>query len=161
MMMKNIQVTKNFKLWEAFRSRTARTLGIDNTTRDPKILVSICHTFFCAQIIRNEANKRFKVRVKRELWVKVNSLFRNNRVNKKAGGHPKSWHRLGQAIDMEIPGVSNRELFELIKDLHDSGVIRVDKCLIENHDPKIPDSGWIHLVVHPIRSRGIFKSIWV
>jgi hypothetical protein len=80
--------------------------------------------------------------------VKVNSGFRNQDVNQKAGGSRNSDHTRGQAADIEIPGIPNAELAEWIKDN-----LQFNQLILEFYTPGVPDSGWVHVSYIPEANR--------
>lgn len=80
--------------------------------------------------------------------VRVNSAFRSERVNRAVGGTPTSQHRLGEAADIEIGGVSNRDLARWI-----AANLDFDQVILENHDPRDPSSGWVHVSYRVKRNR--------
>jgi len=49
--------------------------------------------------------------------VRVNSAFRSEAVNRAVGGTATSQHRLGQAADIHVPGMSSVELAKKIVEL--------------------------------------------
>lgn len=68
-----------------------------------------------------------------------NSFFRSERVNFLVGGAPGSQHRKGEAVDFEVPGVSNYDLACWIRDN-----LRFDQLILEFYKPGNPTSGWVH-----------------
>lgn len=84
----------------------------------------------------------------RKIIIKVNSGFRSKAVNDASGGEPYrspkkpgSQHLYGQAVDFEIPGVPNVEVFEFIRD---SG-IPFDQLIAEKLKKDDGAAGWIHV----------------
>ena len=61
-------------------------------------------------------------------------------LNRYIGSSDTSQHVLGQAVDLEIPGVNNEELFNFIKDELD-----FDQVILEYYDGVDPSSGWVHV----------------
>lgn len=76
--------------------------------------------------------------------VKVNSGFRSVAVNAAVRGAKYSLHMLGLAVDFEIPGVSNEEIWRWI--VEESG-IAFSQCFLEFHHVGNPSSGWVHLAI--------------
>jgi len=125
-----MNLSKNFTLSEMTKSETALRHDMDNTPGEKEIgnLKLLCEKVL--QPIRDHYGK----------GVKVNSGFRHPEVNAKVGGSKTSDHCLGQAADIEIPGVANAELAEWIKDN-----LEFRQLILEFYTPGIPDSGWVHV----------------
>ena len=125
-----MNLSKNFTLAEMTKSETALRHDMDNTPGEKEIgnLKLLCERVL--QPIRDHYGK----------GVKVNSGFRHPEVNAKVGGSKTSDHCLGQAADIEIPGVANAELAEWIKDN-----LEFRQLILEFYTPGIPDSGWVHV----------------
>lgn len=125
-----MNLSKNFTLAEMTKSETALRHDMDNTPGEKEIgnLKLLCERVL--QPIRDHYGK----------GVKVNSGFRHPEVNAKVGGSKTSDHCLGQAADIEIPGVPNAELAEWIKDN-----LEFRQLILEFYTPGIPDSGWVHV----------------
>ena len=71
--------------------------------------------------------------------MKINSGFRGPAVNAAtSGASPTSQHSLGQAADIEIPGVDDAELHRWI--VMESG-LRYGQCILE----RPPGRSWVHL----------------
>lgn len=71
--------------------------------------------------------------------VRANSGYRSLQVNRAVGSSDGSQHRKGEAVDMEIDGVSNAELAIWIRDN-----LKFDQLILEAYRPGIPNSGWVH-----------------
>ena len=61
-------------------------------------------------------------------------------LNRKLGSRDTSQHTLGQAVDIEIPGIDNEELFDYIKEN-----LEYDQIILEFYDGVDPRSGWVHV----------------
>lgn len=72
--------------------------------------------------------------------VRVNSGFRGAKVNAAVGSKPTSQHRLGEAADIEIDGVSNAVLAKWIRDN-----LEFDQVILEAYRPGVAGSGWVHV----------------
>jgi zinc D-Ala-D-Ala carboxypeptidase len=70
---------------------------------------------------------------------RVNSGFRSPDLNKAVGGSKSSQHCLGQAVDFEIPGVSNWDLAGYIETSLD-----FDQLIREFMKAGDPTAGWVH-----------------
>jgi len=151
-----MKLSKNFALWEFAKSQTADRNGIDNF---PPLVVQDNLKKLCVnvlQIIRDVTGKS----------VDVKSGFRCEELEKiiaKSGfvrwaekrGYEKlpyntvAWdayfkrksHPKGEAADIEIKGMDNKELYELIK----NSDIEYDQLILEYYKKGVPSSGWIHI----------------
>lgn len=72
--------------------------------------------------------------------VTVNSGFRNARVNKLVGGAVSSQHLKGEAVDIEVAGVRNDELWHWIVEN-----LEFDQCIAELLSETNGSAGWIHV----------------
>ena len=72
--------------------------------------------------------------------VTVNSGYRCPKLNKAIGSSSKSQHTKGLAADIEIPGVSNKELAEYIE-----SKLPFDQLILEFYNGVDPSSGWVHV----------------
>ena len=72
--------------------------------------------------------------------VKVNSGYRSAALNKLTKGSQTSDHLTGLAADIEISGVSNRQLAEWIRDN-----LEFKELILEHHTEDDPSSGWVHV----------------
>lgn len=134
------QVSANFKFYELTRSETATRLRIDNSfpgERELRAAVYLCRNVL--QPVR-EALGRFS----------PNSLFRSQQLEcalkkKRSDWTSKSQHTLGQACDIEIPGMPTLELAAWI-----TKHLKFDQVICECYDPaKGPNSGWVHVSIVP------------
>ena len=75
----------------------------------------------------------------------VKSMFRNDETNRLVGGSPNSYHRHGQAIDIEavpaVGGPSNLVLAQLSVEV----LPTIDRAVLEFYDDDDETSGWLHL----------------
>ena len=128
------QLTANFSLHELSKSETALRMGLDNTPDDEATenLRLLCEKVL--QPVRDHYGK----------GVKVNSAYRSPESNAAVGGSKTSDHCKGMAADIEIPGVANADLAQLIMDNLD-----YTQLILEFYTPGIPDSGWVHVSFDP------------
>ena len=125
------RLSKHFRLRELEKSQVALRHGIDNTVQDETIFFNL--KSLCGEIlepVRNHFGKPFS----------PNSGYRCLELNRKLGSRDTSQHTLGQAVDIEIPGINNEELFHYIKERLD-----YDQIILEYYDGVDPHSGWIHV----------------
>ena len=73
--------------------------------------------------------------------INVNSFYRSPAVNKAVGGAVNSQHVLGEAIDMDSSGVSDRELFDYIRKN-----LQFDQVILE--------PTWVHVSLREHGNRG-------
>lgn len=133
-------VSANFKFYELTRSDIATRLNIDNSFPDPRTLRAA--VFLCRNVLQpvREALGRFS----------PNSVFRSQELEralkkKRSDWTSKSQHTLGQACDIEIPGMATLELAEWV-----TKHLEFDQVICECYDPaKGPNSGWVHVSIVP------------
>lgn len=99
--------------------------------------------------IRRTADKMEAIR---ELFgnrpVIVNSWYRNTEVNKAVGGVPDSQHKLGEAVDFNIKGLS-----------HDIVVIYLRGKMVElGIDQLILEPTWVHVSFRTSRAGGVPRN---
>ena len=130
-------LTKNFTLEELVYSDTARKYNIDNTPTQQVItnLTNLCK--YVLQPLRDYLGKP----------IKVTSGYRSPKVNAFVGGavdsqgRPKSQHCVGQAADIQISGMTPKQVCDTIDKLVKEGKIRPYDQLIEEFGP----GGWCHV----------------
>jgi zinc D-Ala-D-Ala carboxypeptidase len=123
-------LTKNFTVEELTASNTAKARGINNTPT-PEHLENM--KYVCEKILE-------PVRAFFDLPVVVNSSYRSAALNKAVGGASLSQHLNGEAVDFEIPGVSNRVIADWICDNLDH-----DQVILEFYVEGNDSSGWVHV----------------
>ncbi|SDH27861.1 D-Ala-D-Ala carboxypeptidase family metallohydrolase [Nitrosomonas sp. Nm132] len=133
------KLSPHFTLDELIHSDKAIELGIDNT---PPVEVLSGLILLCEKIlepVRAHYGKPFR----------PNSGYRSPALNKAIPGSSKtSQHMLGQAVDFEVPGVSNYDLACWVKDN-----LIFDQLILENYTSGIPSSGWVHVSLKPDQNR--------
>jgi len=125
-----MNLTKNFTLSELTKSETALRKGLNNEPNQEVISNLQLLADNVLQPVREHYNK----------GIKVNSGYRSPEVNASVGGSKTSDHCKGQAADIEIPGVSNAELAEYIKNN-----LKFTQLILEFYTQGVPDSGWVHV----------------
>lgn len=130
MMKRTEKLSEHFSFGELIRSETAARKGIDNTPPDELIpkLQRLCEQLL--EPIRAHYGKPFR----------PNSGYRSEELNREIGGSASSQHCLGEAVDIEIHGVSNYALSVWI-----SENLKFDKLILECYHPGEPNSGWVHV----------------
>lgn len=132
--MRDIQLSQHFKLSEMIKSDMAIRYGIDNYPQNQGIID--CLKIVCGAILE----------LCREQFGPIipTSGYRNPVVNKLVGSKSEnSQHLYGQAVDFEIPGVSNYEIALWIK----NNIHVYDQLILECYVPGVPNSGWVHCSV--------------
>ena len=124
-----MQLSKNFTLAELTKSGVALRYCIDNTPSGEEIANLELLAMNSLQTVRDHDGLPFS----------PSSGYRSAEVNRIVGSKYTSQHRRGQAADIEVPGVSNRDLAEWIKENLD-----FDQMILEYHKVADPSSGWIH-----------------
>lgn len=134
------QISKNFKFYELTASETAERLAIDNRfsrVAEVRAAVHLCRNVL--QPIRDKFG-RFS----------PNSVFRGQELERALKKKRSDWtstsqHTLGQACDIEIPGMATLELADWVANNLD-----FDQIICECYDPrKGPNSGWVHVSLVP------------
>ncbi len=128
--LRSDKLSPHFTLGEMIRSETAERQGIDNMPPAEVIpkLQHLCTTLL--EPIREHFARPFR----------PNSGYRSEALNRAIGGSPTSQHCRGEAVDIEIHGVSNFELAAWIRDNLD-----FDQVILECYRPGEPNSGWGHV----------------
>jgi len=125
----SMKLSKNFSLAEFTKSQTALRHGLDNEPKEEHLDAAKALFEKVVQPVRD----RFGPTV-------INSGYRGEELNEKVGGSPTSQHCLGQAVDIECPGVANADIAEWI-----TKNTEFDQVILEFYTPGIPDSGWVHV----------------
>ena len=146
------QVSANFRFYELTRSEVGERLRIDNTfagVAEARAAVHLCRRVL--QPLRDKFG-RFS----------PNSVYRSQALERALKKMPKSWlstsqHALGEACDVEIPGLETLELARWV-----SKNLEFDQVICECYDPaKGPNSGWVHISLRPpggAKNRGALLS---
>ena len=129
-----MKLSPNFTLNELTRSQTAARLDIDNRP-STSVLIQLVYLARFMEDVRALCGHR---------PIFVSSGYRAPKLNREIGGAANSDHQTGTAIDFKVSGMSNRDVFALIKRSH----LQYKKLILE-----FPDSlsgGWIHLAIAPL-----------
>jgi len=123
-------LSQHFSLAELIKSETAERKGIDNTPPDDLIpkLRRLCTEFL--EPIRMHYGKP----------IRPNSGYRSSELNAEIGGSSTSQHCKAEAVDIEVPGVSNYDLAVWISDN-----LEFDQVILECYRKGEPGSGWVHV----------------
>jgi hypothetical protein len=121
-----MKLSKHFSLAEFINSESAKRNGIDNKPTEEHIgnIKSLCEN------VLEPIREHFKVPIH------ISSGYRSDALNRLIGGSKSSQHSVGQAadVDMEITGVSNKQIFDYIR-----GNLDFDQLINEF------DYSWIHV----------------
>ena len=125
-----MQLSKNLALAEVTRSETAKRKGISNMTT-PEHLENFKKL---AENVFQPIREHFGVPIH------ISSGYRSAALNKAVGGSASSQHCTGEAIDIDMDGTSitNRQIFDFIKDN-----LTWDQLIFEFGTEENPD--WVHV----------------
>jgi len=129
-MNRNEKLSEHFTLGELIRSETAERKGINNT---PPVEIIEKLKRLCEELLE-------PVRIHYGVPFRPNSGYRSVALNSEIGGSAKSQHCKGEAVDIEIPGVSNYDLAKWI-----SENLAYDQVILECYHQGVPNSGWVHV----------------
>lgn len=137
----NMNLTKNFQLWEFVKSATADRLGIDNTPNEEEIenLRKLCKEIL--QPARDALGP-----------LRISSGFRSEELNTKVGGVENSDHRLGFAADVIPVTAGTRELAKWTV----NNCPRFDQVILEFGTSDNPN--WIHLSAAPRNRKQVLRA---
>lgn len=123
-------LSKHFSLAEFTKSQTAIRRGIRN---DPTPAHLAAIKLLCAVVLE-------PVRAQFGRPVRITSGYRSLALNRAIGGATSSQHSKGEAVDFEIPGVSNLDVAQWMEKK-----LNYDQLILEFYTPGEPNSGWIHV----------------
>lgn len=129
-----MNLSTHFSLAEACASNKAREMNLDNRPTDARIIERLRHT---AVTILEPVRAHFGNRP--IIYNGLLSWYRSPAVNVAAGGVPTSQHMSGEAVDIEIAGISNLDIAHFIRDK-----LEFDQLILEFYDGINPSSGWVH-----------------
>ena len=156
-----MNLSEHFTVADLERSAIASSKGIDNKAPEAvidraqglaqNILEPLAAKFGAENIIinswyRSEMLERHLCDAAYETWRKKEGLPRD----------PSAWHTYfarkqhpkGDAVDLEIKGIGNQELFDYIKANFD-----FDQLILEFYKIGMPTSGWVHVSWVPAHNR--------
>ena len=130
------QLSPHFTVADLSRSQTATRLEIDNTP----------------DAVSVENLRALCVDVLEHVWtryrsIQIDSGFRGLALNMRIGGAKNSQHRTGEAADIIVSGITNRDLFLWIK-----ANLQFDQLILEFDDPKT-HGGWVHVSFSKTKNR--------
>ena len=122
-------LSANFTLSELTKSSTAQRMGLDNTPDE----LAIGNLQALAENILQPCRNHFGIPFA------PSSGYRSIELCRAIGSSAKSQHAKGEAVDFEIPSISNMELAKYIRDN-----LIFDQLILEYYNHTQPDSGWVH-----------------
>ena len=126
-----MNLSPNFTVAELTRSQTAVRRGIDNS---PPPAVVLALRTLCREVL-----EPLRARVGGPLV--INSGYRSALLNRAIGGAATSQHVLGEAVDIERPGITNMALAQAVL----AAGIPFDQLILEAWNPAAVGSGWVHV----------------
>ena len=126
-----MNLSPNFTLAELTKSQTAARRGISNAPPPP--VIARLRTL-CTEVLE-------PLRAEVGGPIVINSGYRSPALNRVIGGADTSQHTLGEAADIERPGLSNLALAQAVIDAG----LPFDQLILEAYDPDQPGSGWVHI----------------
>lgn len=133
-----MNLSKNFTLDEMLESQTARRKVIQEQFT-PSENVKENLRKLCVNVLQPLRDKLGKP-------IHVTSGYRCKRLNKAIGGAVNSQHTEGKAVDLQGIGITNKELFDYIKDN-----LEYDQILWEYGTKEEP--AWVHVSYDDKRMR--------
>ncbi len=135
--MQDLHLSKNFWLSEFTKRQTAVRRKIDNIPNDIVVrnLKILCVDFL--QPLRDRV----------DCPIVISSGYRSKLLNKFVGGSVNSRHILGCAVDFTIPGMTLRQVVNLIKK-----EMQYDQLILEFNS-------WIHVSYSKVGNRNHFLTI--
>lgn len=124
-----MHLSPHFTLHELTRSQVALRRGLDNRPGPAEV-----------ENLRRLAGEILEpLRAEFALPFAPSSGYRSPALNAAVGSRPSSQHILGQAVDFELPGISNLRVAQWIR-----RALTFDQLILEFHEIDDPSSGWVH-----------------
>jgi len=125
-----VRLSDHFTLNEFTKSQTAERKGIANSPNEIHVMAmeSLCY------------NILERVRAAFAKPIIVNSGYRSVALCEAIGSKSTSQHCDGEAVDIEIQGISNYDLAKYIEK-----ELNFDQLILECWDGIEPNSGWVHI----------------
>jgi hypothetical protein len=134
----NMKLSANFTLREYIKSQTASRRGIDNSPTE----VHLDNALALFENVVQPVREHFGPTI-------VTSGYRSEMLNAAIGGSPRSQHSKGEAVDIEVMGVSTAEVSQWIADN-----LVFDQLILEFFEPGDTNSGWTHVSYSRGENRG-------
>ena len=128
-----------FNLNAYIKSQTATRRGINNTPSTQVIKnLKIVHKNIIVPVYRCFYDSGY-FDIHKKPFV-ISSGYRCPKLNRAVGGAKNSQHTKGQAVDFEIIGYPNKDLWLWIQKF-----MEFDQLILEFYNPRGgPNSGWVH-----------------
>lgn len=142
------QLSRNFTLEELCKSQTAERRGIDNAldpARDAELVDNLRRV--CEEILQ-------PVRDHFGVPISPSSGYRCLALNRAIGSKDSSQHIKGEAVDFEVPGITNTDLAAWIE-----SNLEYDQLILEFYMPGQPTSGWVHCSITGRENRHVALTI--
>ncbi|HUD30335.1 MAG TPA: D-Ala-D-Ala carboxypeptidase family metallohydrolase [Novosphingobium sp.] len=136
----DIMLTPHFRLSELIRT----SHKADNWPSTPDEILKL--RYLCHWVLE-------KVRAHFGRPVTINSGYRSQAVNELVKGVTDSQHMKAEAVDFEVPGVSNGDVAIWIRDN-----LVFDQLILECYTAGKPSSGWVHCSLVKQRNRRQTKT---
>jgi len=134
------QVSAHFRFYELTASDLAQRQGIPNLFESAA--QARAAVYLCRKVLQplRDVFGRFT----------PNSVYRSQALERALKGRPKGWtsgsqHCLGEACDVEIPGIATLDLADWA-----SQHVEFDQIICECYDPALGiNAGWVHISLRP------------
>jgi D-alanyl-D-alanine dipeptidase len=125
-----MKLSEHLDLAEVIRSESAKRHGIKNLPTEEHI----------ANLKKLAENIFEPIRINFRQPIRISSGYRSQALNAAIGGATNSQHSLGEAIDIDMEGtsISNKEIFNFIKER-----LNFDQLIYEFGNNSEPD--WVHV----------------
>jgi len=125
-----MKLSEHLELSEVIRSESAKRHGIKNLPTEEHI----------ANLKKLAENIFEPIRMNFRQPIRISSGYRSQALNAAIGGATNSQHSLGEAIDIDMEGtfISNKEIFNFIKER-----LNFDQLIYEFGNNSEPD--WVHV----------------
>ena len=139
-----MHLSPHFTMHEATRSQIATRFGIDNQPPD-NLVKSLIHVAVnILEPVRGHFMKPFS----------PSSFYRSLTLNRMLKSKDTSQHVKGEAVDFEVPGVSNLDLAYWCRDNLD-----FDQLILEFYNKNNPSGGWVHCSYMENGNRGEVMTV--
>lgn len=125
-----MMISEHFSRKEAENSQTARRRGINNTIPD----MLLKNVIAVAENVLEPVRKHYGIPFTPSSW------YRSEGLCMAIGSKTTSQHAKGEAVDFEVPGVSNYDLAVFIAE-----ELNFDQLILEYYNNSDPNSGWLHV----------------
>lgn len=137
-----MMLSEHFSLRELCASDTAARRGIDNVPRDKKII---------ARLQRVAVTILEPIRAHYGVPIVPTSGYRSPALNAVTRGASRtSQHMAGEAVDFEVPGISNYDVALWCS----KNIKQFGQLILEFHVKGDPHSGWVHCSLPTATLRG-------